>query len=79
MTQDERVLKARLEWPLVRLLLIGATIITDTASSVSSYEQRQEEFFGSMSHDEKHKAVRVAVECALYWRLYEYRMCLLLM
>ena len=69
-TNDERVIEARFEWPLVRLLLVASTDIAATAA----YFCKNEQFFSSMNYDEQHMAIRVAVECVLSWRLYYYSM-----
>ncbi len=66
------MLKARLEWPIVRMILNSATDVISTQTLCSRSEPRNPQFFHEMNSGDIVRAVRVGVECVLYWQLSEF-------
>ena len=74
---DAREIKARLELPIVRYLLAnGTSIIEAFIDSFGACSDMNCKFFNEVTEDEQLRAVRVAVECALYWQLRLFRILL---
>ena len=69
---DPRDIKARLELPVVSFYLANGIPIVHNFLLTNHSDFKNSTYFTLMSDEDIQNAVRVAVECGIYWRLKEY-------
>ena len=70
MPVGEREILARLEFPIIRqVLVIGADLVDAFTSGLAESSTINTHLFDDFPSDEKSRCIRVLVECCLFWQL----------